>query len=42
MGAKKILILDGDFVEDHEVMAPFQTLQAVGTGARRLSGQSSR
>ena len=30
MGAKKILMLVGDFVEDYEVMVPFQTLQAVG------------
>lgn len=27
---KKILMLVGDFVEDYEVMVPFQTLQAVG------------
>jgi protease I len=30
MGAKKILMLVGDFVEDYEIMVPFQTLQAVG------------
>jgi protease I len=30
MAAKKILMLVGDFVEDYEVMVPFQTLQAVG------------
>ena len=30
MSAKKILMLVGDFVEDYEVMVPFQTLQAVG------------
>ena len=30
MGAKKILMLVGDFVEDYEVMVPFQALQAVG------------
>ncbi len=30
MGAKRILMLVGDFVEDYEVMVPFQTLQAVG------------
>ncbi len=30
MGVKKILMLVGDFVEDYEVMVPFQTLQAVG------------
>lgn len=28
--AKKILMLVGDFVEDYEVMVPFQTLLAVG------------
>lgn len=28
--AKKILQLVGDFVEDYEVMVPFQALQAVG------------
>lgn len=30
MGAKKILILVGDFVEDYEVMVPFQALLMVG------------
>lgn len=30
MAAKKILILTGDFVEDYEIMVPFQTLLAVG------------
>jgi deglycase len=30
MGAKKILMLVGDFVEDYEVMVPFQALLAVG------------
>jgi protease I len=30
MAGKKILMLVGDFVEDYEVMVPFQTLQAVG------------
>jgi protease I len=30
MGAKKILCLVGDFVEDYEVMVPFQALQMVG------------
>lgn len=30
MAGKKILMLAGDFVEDYEVMVPFQTLQAVG------------
>jgi len=28
--AKRILMLVGDYVEDYEVMVPFQTLQAVG------------
>jgi protease I len=30
MKAKKILMLVGDFVEDYEVMVPFQALQVVG------------
>ena len=30
MGTKRILMLVGDFVEDYEVMVPFQALQAVG------------
>jgi protease I len=30
MATKKILMLVGDFVEDYEVMVPFQALQAVG------------
>lgn len=30
MTAKKILILAGDFVEDYELMVPFQALQMVG------------
>lgn len=30
MAAKRILMLVGDFVEDYEVMVPFQALQAVG------------
>ena len=30
MSAKKILFLVGDFVEDYEVMVPFQTLLTVG------------
>ena len=30
MAAKKILMIVGDFVEDYEVMVPFQTLLAVG------------
>ncbi|ELZ91281.1 PfpI-ThiJ-DJ-1 superfamily protein [Haloferax mucosum ATCC BAA-1512] len=30
MSAKKILLLAGDFVEDYEVMVPFQALEMVG------------
>ncbi len=30
MGAKKILLLAGDFVEDYEIMVPFQALSMVG------------
>jgi len=30
MGAKKILAIVGDFVEDYEIMVPCQALQAVG------------
>ena len=30
MAAKKILMLVGDYVEDYEVMAPFQALEMVG------------
>lgn len=30
MGAKKLLMLIGDYVEDYEVMVPFQALQMVG------------
>src|SRR5215212_5339150 len=30
MAAKKILMIVGDFVEDYEVMVPFQTLLTVG------------
>ena len=30
MAAKKILMLVGDFVEDYEVMVPFQTLLTIG------------
>ena len=32
--AKKILMIVGDYVEDYEVMVPFQALQAVSHGAR--------
>jgi protease I len=30
MGAKKILMLVGDYVEDYKAMVPFQALQMVG------------
>ena len=30
MGTKKILLLAGDFVEDYEIMVPFQALSMVG------------
>jgi protease I len=30
MSVKKILMLVGDFVEDYEVMVPFQALQMIG------------
>src|SRR5450830_1487436 len=30
MAAKKILLLTGDFVEDYEIMVPFQALSMVG------------
>nr|WP_316642017.1 DJ-1/PfpI family protein [uncultured Roseateles sp.] len=30
MSAKKLLLLAGDYVEDYEIMVPFQALQAVG------------
>ena len=30
MAAKKILMLVGDYVEDYQVMVPFQALQMVG------------
>lgn len=30
MAAKKVLIITGDYVEDYEVMVPFQVLQMVG------------
>ncbi|MGG7055879.1 hypothetical protein [Nitrosomonas sp. ANs5] len=30
MSAKKILMLAGDYVEDYEVMVPFQALSMVG------------
>ena len=47
MSAKKILMLVGDFVEDYEVMVPFQALQMVGHTVHAVcpdkkSGQSVR
>ena len=30
MSQKRVLLLSGDFVEDYEIMVPFQTLQTVG------------
>jgi protease I len=45
--AKKILMIVGDFVEDYEVMVPFQALRAVGHGVDAVcpgksAGQSVR
>jgi protease I len=45
MAAKKVLMLVGDFVEDYEVMVPFQALQMVGHTVhavcpQKLSGQA--
>jgi len=45
--AKKILMLVGDFVEDYEVMVPFQALRAVGHDVHAVcpgksAGQSVR
>ncbi len=38
----KILMIVGDYVEDYEVMVPFQALQMVGhIGARRVPRQES-
>jgi hypothetical protein len=45
MGAKKILMLVGDFVEDYEVMVPFQALQRpmlTGTWSLRPLGRPIR
>jgi protease I len=36
MGAKKILMLVGDYVEDYEVMVPFQALLMVGHEVRAV------
>jgi len=47
MAAKKILMLVGDYVEDYEVMVPFQALQMVGHAVHavcpnRKAGESVR
>jgi protease I len=47
MAAKKILMLVGDYVEDYEVMVPFQALQMVGHGVHAVcpdkkAGQTGR
>ena len=47
MAAKKILMLVGDYVEDYEVMVPFQALQMVGHSVHAVcpgksAGQSVR
>lgn len=47
MAAKKILLLVGDYVEDYEVMVPFQALQMVGHTVHavcpdKTAGQSVR
>ncbi|MBZ5554587.1 MAG: DJ-1/PfpI family protein [Acidobacteriia bacterium] len=38
MAAKKILMIVGDYVEDYEVMVPFQALQAVGHTVHAICG----
>jgi protease I len=42
MSAKKVLMLIGDYVEDYEVMVPFQALHLVGHQVKCLSGQAGR
>ena len=47
MAAKKILMVVGDYVEDYEVMVPFQALQMVGHSVHAVcpgksAGQSVR
>jgi len=47
MAAKKLLMLVGDYVEDYEVMVPFQALQMVGHTVHavcpgKISGESIR
>ena len=38
MAAKKILMIVGDYVEDYEVMVPFQALQMVGHTVHAVCG----
>ena len=40
MAAKKLLMLVGDYVEDYEVMVPFQALLMWGIRLRGLSQQA--
>lgn len=43
MAAKKILMIVGDYVEDYEIMVPFQALLMVGAyGTCRLSYEKRR
>ena len=42
MAAKKILMLVGDYVEDYEVMVPFQALQAVGHEVHAVCPEKSK
>jgi len=37
MAARKILLLAGDFVEDYEIMVPFQALTMVGHAVHVVS-----
>ena len=40
MGQKKILILVGDYVEDYEIMVPFQAVRMVGHLVHTVSGKT--
>ena len=40
MAAKKILMLVGDYVEDYEVMVPFQALLMVGHTVHAICQQA--
>ncbi|MEX2670472.1 MAG: DJ-1/PfpI family protein [Phycisphaeraceae bacterium] len=42
MAAKKILMIVGDYVEDYEVMVPFQALQAVGHEVHAVCPEKSK